>query len=373
MFMSNKTSKFVAAAVICLLLLTMDCISITEETTKSKAESKEKMSTGVAPPAEEIAKPEAELEKQKAETPTEKAVTLALKFVPQDSTAYRVITEAEKSVEWEGPLASKPAGFEGGHTASRIEMTFNQRIQSIDDKGDAVAEITIKQLKYLAKVRDNVVLDFDSSTEKDRDNLLSKLIGQSYTIELSPAGRVPKILDVNQARAAVKGDSTAYQTASALLSDDTIKQRHALLALPAIEKNQLRKGDNWSDIESFSFGMMGSKSYEKIYTLKEIKDTGNQQIAIVEMNAVPSSEMAEELHKKQATGLFSKLFDNTESYTGELKLNLTAGKIEKYIEKLRTEWIAVDPFAEQQNDKEPAALKMAATRLYHIEKIDQIN
>jgi len=373
--MSDKITSFIAGGVICLLLLTVGCIHITEETTKSKlvvslsnpAESKEKISTGVAPAAEETAKLEG---KPKEQLPT---VELALKFVPQDWTTYRIITEAEKSVTWEGPLPEKPGDFKGGHTSSRIEMAFNQRIQSINDKGDAVAEITIKQLKYLARVKDNVVLDFDSSTEKDRDNLLSKLIGQSYTIEISPAGRVLRILDVNEARAAVKGDSSAHQTASALLSDDTVKQRHTILALPVIEKKQLHKADTWSDIESFSFGMMGSKSYEKIYTLKEIQETDNQQIVIIEMNAVPSSEMAQELHKKQATGLFSKLFDNAETYTGELKLDLTAGKIEKYIEKLWTEWVAVDPFAGQQDDKEPAALKMAATRLYHIEKIDQIN
>jgi len=362
MFMSDKTSKFIATAVVCGLLLAMDCISITEETTKSKVESKEKISAG-----EETAKLEG---KSKDQLQT---VELALKFIPQDWTTYRVINETEKSVTWEGPLPEKPGDFKGGHTSSRIEMTFTQRIQSIDDKGNAVAEITIKQLKYLAKVKDNVVLDFDSSIEKDRDNLLSKLIGQSYTIELSPAGRVLKILDVNEARVTVKGDSSAHQTASALLSDEAIKQRHAILGLPVAEKNQLRKADTWRDIESFSFGMMGSKSYEKIYTLKEIKDAENRQIAIVEMNAIPSSEMVQLLHKKQATGLFSKLFDNTETYTGELKLDLTTGRIEKYIENLRTEWVAVDPFAEQQDDKEPAALKMAATRLYHIEKIEQIN
>jgi len=358
MFMSDKIFSFIATAVVCLLLLTMGCISITEETTKSKAESKEKIS------AEETAKLEGKSKEQLT------TVELALKFTPQDSTTYRLITEAEKSVMWEGPLPEKPSAFKGGHTASRIEMTFTQRIQSINDKGDAVVEITIKGLKDLAQVRDNTVLDFDSSREKDRDSLLSKLIGQSYTIEISPAGRVLRILDVNEARAAVKGDSSAHQTASALVSDDTIKQRHTILALAATDKDQFQQGDSWSDMESFSFGMMGSKSYEKIYTLKEVKDTDHRQIAIVEMNAIPSSEMAEELHKEQATGLFTKLFDNTETYTGELKLDLTAGKIEKYIEKLQTEWVAVDPFAGQQDDKEPAALKMTATRLYHIEKID---
>jgi len=364
MFMSDKTFSFIAAAVVCLLFLMMGCISITEETTKSKAESKEKISTGVAPAGEEAAKLEG---KPKEQLPT---VELALKFTPQDSTTYRVIMEAEKSVMWEGPLPEKPSAFKSGHTGNRMEMTFTQRIQSIDDKGDAVAEITIKELKSLAKVRDNVVLDFDSSREKDKNSPLAKLIGQDYTIEISPAGRVLRILDVNEARAAVKGDSSAHQTASALVSDNTISQRHTILALAATDKDQFQQGDSWSDIESFSFGMMGSKSYEKIYTLKEIKETDHRQIAIVEMNAIPSSEMAEELHKEQATGLFSKLFDNTETYTGELKLDLTTGKIEKYMEKLRTEWVAVDPFAGQQDDKEPAALKMAATRLYYIEKID---
>jgi hypothetical protein len=114
--------------------------------------------------------------------------------------------------------------------------------------------------------------------------------------------------------------------------------------------------------------MMGSKSYEKVYTLKEIKEVNNKQIAVAEMKAIPSSEMAEELHKEQAGGAFTKMFDNTEAYSGELALDLTAGKVQKYFEKLRTEWVMVDPRPEP--DKEPAALRMAATRLYSIEKID---
>ena len=106
---------------------------------------------------------------------------LALKFTPEDSTTYKVTTEADKSVEWEGPAAGKPKGFIGGHTGNRVEMTFTQDIKSIDDKGNATAKITIKGLKYLAKVKDNIVLDFDSSTGKDTSSPFSKLIGQSYS------------------------------------------------------------------------------------------------------------------------------------------------------------------------------------------------
>ena len=294
--------------------------------------------------------------------------TLALKFTPDDVTAYKVTTERERGVIWEGPLTNKPKGFVGGHTGNKIEMTFTQRIQSVDDEGNAVAKITIKRLKYLAKVKDNIILDFDSSREKDRNNPLGKLIGQSYTIEITASGQVSKVIDVSGARTAV-GGASANQRAARLLLAEVIKEQHSIPVLSAVEKNQLRPGESWSDIKTFSFGPMGSKSYERIYELKEINNIAGRRIAIVEMSVVPSSEKAKELHKEQATGFFSKLFDTTETYTGELRLDLTAGKVEKYFEEFRSDWIAVDPMANEK-ENEPDMLRMSATRLYHIERIN---
>ncbi len=106
-----------------------------------------------------------------------------------------------------------------------------------------------------------------------------------------------------------------------------------------------------------------------ITKLKEINHIAGRRIAIVEMSVVPSSEKAKELHKEQGTGFFSKLFDTTEIYTGELRLDLTAGKIEKYFEEFRSDWIAVNLTAPEK-EKEPDTLRMSATRLYCIERID---
>jgi len=294
--------------------------------------------------------------------------TIALKFTPDDVTAYKVTTERERGVIWEGPLTKKPKRFVGGHTGNRIEMTFTQRIQSVDNEGNAVAEITIKGLKYLAKVKDNIILDFDSSREKDRNNPLGKLIGQSYTIEITASGQVSKVLDVSGARTAI-GGASANQRAARLLLAEVIKEQHSIPALSAVEKNQLRPGESWSDIKTFSFDWMGSKSYERIYELKEINNIAGRRIAIVEMSVVPSSEKAKELHKEQVTGFFSKLFDTTEIYIGELRLDLTAGEVEKYSEEFRSEWIAVNPMAPEK-EKEPDMLRMSAIRLYRIERID---
>ena len=296
------------------------------------------------------------------------AVKMALKFKVGDSTTYRVILENDKSVEWESAIPDKPKGFTGGHTGNRIEMTFTQQIQSIDDIGDAVAKITIRQLKYVTTIKNNIVTNFDSSSGKDKDGPLNKLIGQSYTIEMTPSGKVARIIDANEALAAVGSDSTDNKIAAGLLSLKVIKQRHTIPTLPDTNKNPLHTGDKWSSIEDFSFDMMGAKSYEKIYTLKEIKDVDNRRIAIAQMEAVPSVENAKKLQEEQPASFFANFADNTETYTGELKLDLTDGKIEECNERLAVEWVIVNP--KPKENEPPAALKMGAVRSFSIEKID---
>jgi hypothetical protein len=333
-----------------------------EKTVETKVEPEKTVETKVEPEKTVVTK--VEPGKNKA------AVTLALKFTPDDLTTYKVTSEAEKSVLWDGPPPSKPSAFKGGSTSNKIEMTFAQRIKSVDDKGIGVAEITIKQLKYLAKVRDSVVLDFDSSRQADQDSPLTRLIGQSYSIEVTPSGQVSKIIDIAEAQAVVAGSSQAHKAAQSLLAGEVIKQRHTIPALPTGETKQYGKGDKWSSLKTFDFGMMGSKSYERVYELEGVQDSDKGKIALAKMKAVPSSENAAELYKEQSTGFLSKLFDNTEEYTGRLKLDLSAGKVDEYTEELKSQWLAVDPESVQKDEKEPAALKMAAIRLYHIERVD---
>jgi hypothetical protein len=274
----------------------------------------------------------------------------------------------EKSVEFKGTLAEDRA-FEGGSTSSRVDMTFAQEIQSVDHKGNATAKITINGLKYTSKVKDVPDADFDSSRAQGRGSPLAKLIGQSYRIKFSPAGEVIAVVDVRSAQAAVRGRTQAHQIALALLKHNVIKERHTVRSLPPAGKNEVRTGDNWSSIRNFSYGLLGSETFERIYTLKELKDINGRRLAVVEMNAIPSAEMAEELYKKQAPGLLPNA-DNIQTYTGQLELDLATGKVEKCFEKLRTEWIIVDPSIKPGDTKEPAAVKMAEAQLYSLERID---
>ena len=371
--MSKNIVSWLLILVMCSLLINSGCTPPAEDTEKlvvPPEEEKPKIVEEEKPKVVEEEKPKVvEEEKPKVVEEEKPAVELTLKYTPDDSTTYTLITEAVRKIDWEG-LYPNDTAFRGGQTSSRNELTFTRQIQSTDDKGNAVAKITIDSLKHLSIVRDNPVLDFDSSREKDKGSPLARLIGQSYTIEITPAGRLSKIIDANHAQTAIGGTTSADKTAAALVSNEVITERHSIPAMPPSDKNRLKAGDNWSSIKTLSFGLMGSQTYERIYTLKEIKEADNQKIATVEMKAVPTTEGADELHKEKAIGDFSKMFENTETYTGELTLNMTSGKVEKCIEKLQSEWIAIDPSAAQKEEKEPAVLKMTAVRLYHLEKTD---
>ncbi len=370
--------SLLAAGAVCSLLLVLfmpGCGPLTKEVAVTSEVEPEKPMPKAATVKPEAVKPEPEIvkpivEKPVAERPVaEEAATIALKFTPQDSTTYKVITEAQQSVKWEGSVP-KGSDFESGTTRNRVEMTFTQQLQSINDKGNCIAKITIKDLKYYFKVKGDLFVDFDSSRAEEPDNPLSRLIGQSYTIEITPAGEVAEIVDVSGAQAAVAGtDSSARKAAASLLTQEAVKRRHGIVSLPAAGEKQLQTGQSWDSVKTFSYGLMGAKSYKKSYTLKQIKDINGRRIAEVEMNAAATSEMAEQLHKEQTTDDFSKMFDNIETYTGRLEFDLTAGKIEKSFEKLQTEWIKAlpDPSAEE---KGPAVLKMGTIRLHGMERID---
>jgi hypothetical protein len=340
-----------------------------EKPVETKPEPEKPVETKPEPEKPVETKPEPEKPVETKPEPEMPPVKLALKFEPNDISTYKVTMEAQKSVMWEGPEPSKPSAFKGGQTSNRSEITFTQQIKTVDEEGNAVAQITIKNMKYLAKVRDEVVIDFDSTREKDKADPMHGLIGQSYSITLTPAGQVVAVTGTGNALAAIKGAAATAKTARSLIGGAVVKQRHSIPALPQPEKSTVKKGDGWSALKDFDFGMLGGKTYERIYKLDTIEDSDKGKLVVARMDAVPSVEKTDD-GQAQSTGLLSKLFDNTEEYTGKLTMNLETGKVAKYREQLKSVWLAVDPESAKKPDEEPAALRMKAMRLYEIEMID---
>ena len=324
-----RISKCVSVTAICLLILTAGCAQ----------------------------------QAKKTEVPVE--VELALKFKPQSSVTYKLSTFAQKSVKFDG-LSTDGPSFKGGQNTIKTEMLFSQQVQDVADDGTATVSITIRQLKFFIQVKENVILDFDSSGKDDKSKPLAKLIGKSYQITVSPTGTVTKVSDLKFLRAAAKGNQKVMEFFSA----KAVKDRHAFLTLPKPGQT-INAGQNWSKIKTFAFGLMGPREYEKVYTLKSIRNIENHRIAAVDMKAIPSATMAEQLHKEDKNQSPAGMFDNiTESYDGMLEMDITDGNVKKASEKLHASWLVMDP-SSQQNDKNKAAsVTMAVTRNYQLERID---
>lgn len=292
-------------------------------------------------------------------------VDVALKFQPEGETFYRAVTEAGKDYAFVQPSLNKNTE---NHTLARVEVAFAQKTESVDKNGVAVLNITVMELKYFFSGPKGKTIDFDSSRQKDKSEPLAGVIGQSYKIKITPSGQV-EVVDALAIRSAVKGGS-AGKLVQRLFGDDEIQKRHSVLALIDAGKGLHSKGEGWSTLAASPPGMLQAKSYEKQYTLQDVKTSGDQQIAVITMNAVPSSKRAPDMASdSKGMGFFAKMFEDTDTYKGELLLNLSTGQIVKYEECLKAEWVAAESPEEQKSDKGPDTLTMGFTHLYSIEKI----
>jgi hypothetical protein len=300
---------------------------------------------------------------------SEPALDLVLRFVPGRSVTYKVTTETEAAVRWEGDESRKPDVFRGGAIGNRVEITFEQRYDRVDDNGNAVVEVRILAVRYLGRSRETVVLDFDSAQDVDREGPLSKLIGRSYQLEMTPTGAVVSVDGLAGIGDSIRGGSPEHQTALRLISEREIRDRHEVPALMALEDKTVHPGDTWSNVRLFSFGRMGARAYERLYTLDRVEVDGKARLAHVVMRGIPSSAAAEQLHQEQPEVVAGGLFDQLDSYEGQLLFDPDVGRIDAYVEQFHTEWVAIDQQAVQDGDANPAAIRMARSHLYRLERV----
>jgi len=282
-------------------------------------------------------------------------VKLSLTKVAGQSGSFRLKTLSQRKVSIEGPAKENALNFEGGQTGNKIEMVFDYLVESINDQGNAIEKIIIKELKYYSEVRNEAALNFDSSKDKNPNDALSALIGYSYTIEVTSSGKVVNVTNTDEILSEIKRIPSNNEIATGLISESSIKSRHSV-PLPDANDNDLKSDNTWSEVVSFNFDRMGSSSFEKIYKLEKVKKTGGNLNAAISMIAIPS-----------AASSTPSIADVRPTYTGSMELDLTAGALIKYQENLVNEWVMVFPNQDQQGP--PSVMNMTATRLFDIEKI----
>ena len=290
------------------------------------------------------------------------SVDLSLKLSADDTSAYKVTTETVKLFRFDQPNLGK---LKEEETKTLAEMGYTQTIQAVDADGKATAQITIDSLKVVVINKNESRLSFDSQNENDQDSALAKLIGKSYTIEIDPAGRV-KALDTQDVTTAVKSDYEK-KIAKGLFDEKSIAIRHEIAALPKDATGELSVEDTWSEVVPSPPGLLAPKSYEKKYTLTAIDGA----TVTVQMTAGESAEAVKGSSPAGGgMGMFAKMFDNVDDYTGTSKFDLASGEVISSVEKLVSTYTAQEMPENGDPEKGPDVLTMQFTNLIQIEKLN---
>ncbi len=293
-------------------------------------------------------------------------VKIALKSTVGELDKYKITTVSRRTTKWQGPVPDK-AAFDESVSEERVEMAVTRRIQTVDANGIATAQVSIDGLKCSFTSKGQTTVDFDSTRNSDFNNPLIKLIGRTYMIEFNPRNIVTFVDELPPVMDMMKGGTASDKIGIDIILPDSIIERHGTMQLPKQGHEMLKPGGKWSSIKTFIFGKMGLKSYEKIYTLKELRNDG-REIAVIDMNAIPTSEVEPKYAGRKAEEGTSQRFDSKESYTGAGEFDVKAGRIENYHENLQATWTVVLP-AKQGDTSEPVVLNMSAERGYNIERI----
>jgi hypothetical protein len=256
-------------------------------------------------------------------------------------------------------------------TMVSAELTYRQEAINTDAQRNETDKITIEAVKLHTISSNTVQVDFDSTRGAEPNNALARLVGQTYTIKISPTGSVLEVSNVQAARDAVKSLPDA-RFAERLLSDESIKERHEILALPDMPLSKLKVHETWSKVVPTPKGTLLPKTFEKSYNVTKIDRTDAGRVALIEMNGTPTSKKAQgESPESSATEVFGNLFDSEDTYSGNLLVNIDTGKIRRYNEKFESRLTAIEmPKGNEQPQQQPDVLKLGFTQEHTIDTVE---
>lgn len=284
---------------------------------------------------------------------------MKLQFSPEEKGQYVSSVLIVKDFRFEQPNLDK---LREEQTKTEINMGFDQVIKSVNDDGSATAEITINSLQAVIVNKNEQRFAFDSSKEEDKNNPIAQLLGKSYTIKITPDGTA-SLVDAQAARQAVKS-GYEKRVADSLFEEKAISERHSVPALPEEKQEALSVKDSWTEVVASPPGLLAPKNYTKTYTITGID--GN--VATVDMSAGESGEAAGPAGG--GMGMFAKMFDNEDVYTGTLKFNVADGDVLLSEETLVSTYIAQETPENGDPAKGPDTLTMRFTNKNRLEKIN---
>lgn len=289
---------------------------------------------------------------------------LSMNYAAKQTVSYESTSKTIKDVEFDQPSLKKD---KKDQTSTVITVKFDQTIAEVGQDGTAIADVTIKGIQCKMTNKNEARYEFDSASEKSKSDPLNNLIGQSYRISLSPSGAV-KVVDAAKARAvAISGEGQKF--AQKIMSDESILERHQL-PLPSTDKNVTFSPKGWTQVAPSPPGGLAPKMFNKTYTVAQ---TGKDNSTVITMTAKENlTEKPAEDPKASVNnlGFLTKLFDNTDDYTGKLVVNLSSGVVNSYEEAFVSTYTAQDKPKDAAADTAPDTLIMRLTYNLSLKKID---
>ncbi|MHC5141984.1 MAG: hypothetical protein ACYSOY_00110, partial [Planctomycetota bacterium] len=113
--------------------------------------------------------------------------------------------------------------------------------------------------------------------------------------------------------------------------------------------------------------LLAPKSYEKTYTLTAI----DAEVATVKMTAGESAVPAKgDSPAAGGMGMFAKMFDNQDDYTGTLKFDMATGEVLSSTETLISTYTAQEMPENGDPEKGPDILTMQFINRIQLEKLN---
>ena len=296
-----------------------------------------------------------------AETPVETPVSdLTLAYDVGQADTYCLSSESTKSVRFEGlrPDDKSLGAFDSAIAGWLLDITWTQTVQAVDPNGQAVLLIEIQGLVYKGYRMGELAVDYDSAGAQNEATALADLVGLSYRIRVDVKGQVLQVLGAEEASTGLGQGKAQLDIAQGLLSEKMVRARHRIKPLNTAP-DQSAKDQTWTASESFVFGRMGGKTFEKTYVCQAVDAAASR----VEIRLADFKSMDKSVSSVHTPSL---PFTSEDQFTGALTLDTRMGQVKMYRESLEITWAFVDP--ESRDDAQPRKGHMTARQACLLER-----
>lgn len=198
--------------------------------------------------------------------------------------------------------------------------TYSMTVTDVADSGEAT--LTIKYLAVVA--RGSVPVEYDYDSEKDKEAptegpaaMQAKMVGQSFTMKLTPLGRVTaiqgydKVLDAMM-KGAPEDNPQVRMQLKQMYNDDAFKGTMQQM-FPPLPEGKVGKDDPWKSEFIVKVPMLGGMTFSQDSKVTEVKE-GNahfdQDLKVEMKGGDKDNPLASVMELKEAKGKASAAFSS---------------------------------------------------------------